>query len=279
MIRLGVIGYGGRARGVLGHMGNLNAGTQVVAIADPRCEELKTSSGLDANKVAFYSDADEMLGKEQLDGVLVGTRCHLHAPMGIKVLERNIPIFLEKPIATNVADLLALKKAGEGKSGRVVVSFPLRVTPLVQLAKEIIESGQVGTIEHVQAWNNVNYGKCYYQEWYRDENETQGLWLQKATQMKDDIRMAALDLGVALAHSGRYEEALVSLKRAVELDPGQLDAHYQLGRVYQQMGKRAEAQQEFAKARALRKEADEDSVRKMSSAPSPLTAPATPPQN
>lgn len=187
MIRLGVIGYGGRARGVLGHMDNLKAGTEVVAIADPRSEELKQLPDLDASKVAFYLDADEMLDNEQLDGVLVGTRCHLHSQMGIKVLDHNIPLFLEKPVATNMADLLALKKAGEGKSDLVVVSFPLRVTPLVQLAKEIIDSGQVGTIEHVQAWNNVNYGRCYYQQWYRDENETQGLWLQKATHDFDYI--------------------------------------------------------------------------------------------
>ena len=187
MIRLGVIGYGGRARGVLGHMDNLTAGSEVVAIADPRSEELKQLPDLDASKVAFYLDADEMLDNEQLDGVLVGTRCHLHSQMGIKVLDHNIPLFLEKPVATNMADLLALKKAGEGKSDLVVVSFPLRVTPLVQLAKEIIDSGQVGTIEHVQAWNNVNYGRCYYQQWYRDENETQGLWLQKATHDFDYI--------------------------------------------------------------------------------------------
>ena len=42
-------------------------------------------------------------------------------------------------------------------------------------------------MEHVQAWNNVPYGWCYYQSWYRDENETQGLFLQKATHDFDYI--------------------------------------------------------------------------------------------
>ncbi len=187
MIRLGVIGYGGRARGVLGLVEKLNAGTEVVAITDVRNNEIKAQLGENAAKVAFYSDPDEMLNTEKLDGALIGTRCSLHTKMAVKVLSRNLPLYLEKPVATNMADLLALKAAGEKSSSEVVVSFPLRVTPLVKLAKEIIESGKIGTVEHVQAWNNVPYGACYYQNWYRDENETQGLFLQKATHDFDYI--------------------------------------------------------------------------------------------
>ncbi|WP_419872254.1 Gfo/Idh/MocA family protein [Candidatus Pristimantibacillus sp. PTI5] len=52
---------------------------------------------------------------------------------------------------------------------------------MVKLAKEIIDSGRIGTVEHVQAVNNVPYGNVYYQNWYRDEQITGGLFLQKAT--------------------------------------------------------------------------------------------------
>lgn len=190
MIKIGVIGYGLRINGVIELMQRLNAGTEIVAITDVRNEEIKQQmkeKGQDPDKVKFYTDPDEMLDKEQLDGAMIGTRCSKHAKMAVKVLNRNLPLFLEKPIATNMADLLALRNAAEKSTSKVVVSFPLRVTPLVQLAKEIIDSGKIGTIEHVQAWNNVPYGAVYFQSWYRDENETQGLWLQKATHDFDYI--------------------------------------------------------------------------------------------
>ena len=190
MIRLGVIGYGGRMRGLLGLMQRLNAGTEVTAVTDVRNEEIKQrmeAEGQDPSKVAFYTDADEMLEREQLDGVMVGTRCSLHTRMAVKVLARNLPLFLEKPVATSMSDLLTLRDAASKSSSEVVVSFPLRVTPLAQLAKEIIGSGKLGTVEHVQAWNNVSYGNHYYQGWYRDEQETQGLFLQKATHDFDYI--------------------------------------------------------------------------------------------
>ncbi len=186
MIRIGVIGYGGRIQGVIGLINQLGAGTEVVAITDVRNDEIRQQMK-DPAKVAFYTDPDEMLDREKLDGVMVGTRCSLHSKMAIKVLARNLPMYLEKPIATNMADAVALRDASARSTSNVVVSFPLRVTPLVQTAKEIIDSGQIGAVEHVEAWNDVPYGGCYYLNWYRDENETQGLWLQKATHDFDYI--------------------------------------------------------------------------------------------
>ena len=190
MIRLGVIGYGGRIQGMLRMIDSLKAGVQLVAISDIRNDQIKhqmIEQGRSTEGIHFYTDADAMLDQEQLDGVLVGTRCSLHAQMGRKVLARNLPLFLEKPIATTMADLVSLKQAGEASNSKVVVSFPLRVTPLVQLAKEIVDSGQIGTVEHVQAYNNVPYGGVYYHYWYRDEAETGGLFLQKATHDFDYI--------------------------------------------------------------------------------------------
>ncbi|MDP6380939.1 MAG: Gfo/Idh/MocA family oxidoreductase, partial [Phycisphaerae bacterium] len=122
-----------------------------------------------------------------LDGVLVGTRCSLHATMAVPVLERGLPLFLEKPVATCYDDLRRLRDVGLPHKDRVVVSFPLRVSPMAQAAKEIIDSGKLGTIEHVRAWNDVPYGWHYFQWWYRNEDETGGLFLQKATHDFDCI--------------------------------------------------------------------------------------------
>ena len=193
MLKLGVIGYGGRIRGVLEEIYRLTDQAVVTAITDTRIEQIReelTTADQNAGrdiKREYFQDADEMLDATPLDGVLIGTRCSLHARMAVKVLKRNLPLYLEKPVATNMDDLVALRDAGAAATSETVVSFPLRVTPLVRVAKEIIDSGQLGTIEHVQAWNNVPYGAVYYQDWYRDENETQGLFLQKATHDFDYI--------------------------------------------------------------------------------------------
>ncbi|QHT62443.1 Gfo/Idh/MocA family oxidoreductase [Paenibacillus lycopersici] len=185
--RIGIIGYGARVGGLFGKMEERHPDFRLAAIADPRQDELAARLGERADGIEWYGDADEMLDNAGLDGVAIGTRCNLHTEMALKVLKRNLPLFLEKPVATNYADLRRLKAAGEASSSQVVVSFPLRNTPLVKLAKDIIDSGQIGTVEHVQAFNNVPYGGVYYHNWYRDESITGGLFLQKATHDFDYI--------------------------------------------------------------------------------------------
>ncbi len=190
MLKIGVIGYGARIQGVIEIMNRLNAGTAVTAITDIRNDEIRkqiSDTGGNPDDISFYNDADEMLSNEDFDGVMIGTRCSLHSKMAQKVLARNIPLFLEKPVATNMEDLLALREMSKKTTAETVVSFPLRVTPLATAVKEIIDSGKIGTVEHVQAWNNVPYGQVYYQYWYRDEGETGGLFLQKATHDFDYI--------------------------------------------------------------------------------------------
>lgn len=182
-IHIAIIGLGLRSTDVLRSMLKYRLGVKVSAVCDinrQKAEENLRKLGIEPDTVRFYTNADEMLDREYPDGAIVGTRCSLHAAMAIKVLKRNIPLFLEKPMAIDDESLDRLEKAASESGSKTLVSLPLRVTPLAKLAKQIIDSGELGEIGHVQALNNVAYGDVYYQSWYRDENETGGLFLQKA---------------------------------------------------------------------------------------------------
>jgi len=111
-----------------------------------------------------------------------------------------------------------------------------------------------------------------------DKPEVALPFLRKSIQLKSDIRIASIDLGVILAQQKQYPDAVAALQHAVALDPAEPDAHYRLARVYQEMGKTAESQKEFAKVRELKEKADqkdEDMVRKMSASPPALDSPQT----
>ncbi len=182
MIRLGVIGYGNRMRWVLDTIDRVGPGASVTALVDPQAEALRAAYPDPLRSTAVFEHVDQMLDEADLDGVLIGTRCSLHTPLAIKVLERNLPLFLEKPVATTWEQLAALAAAAERSRSPVVVSFPLRVSAICEAARALVDAGVIGTIEHVQAVNNVPfYGSIYYHGWMRDEHETGGLWLQKAT--------------------------------------------------------------------------------------------------
>lgn len=182
MKRLGVIGFGGRIRSMLKTIDTFGTDARVVAVIDPAEETLRARFPERLEGVTFYADADTMLDQAELDGVLIGTNCLYHTPYAMKVMARGLPLFLEKPVAIDEQQLSELYAASLTTSSQVVVSFPLRLSQLCVMAKEIADSGVLGTVENVQATNNVPfYGANYYHGWMRDESKTGGLWLQKAT--------------------------------------------------------------------------------------------------
>lgn len=204
-LSIGVIGYGVRIDMLMDEFAALPFKVELKAVADKnpaRVRELMLKSGskevqhemeidkidglwrkssMNPDEVHFYDDAEEMLEKEELDGVMVGTNCNTHTHFAKMVMEKNIPLFLEKPVAVSREELEILKECDKKPHAPVVVSFPLRVTKLIQEVKRILDSGAIGKVDHIQAFNDVSYGYVYFHDWYRDESVAHGLFLQKAT--------------------------------------------------------------------------------------------------
>jgi len=187
MLNVGIIGCGSRVSGMARTLAIYDIPYRVVAVADPRADDIKARDDGFLEDATFYASADELLAEAELDGIMIGTRCYLHTEMACKVAPHNLPLFLEKPVAITFAQVKALDEAFRKVTAPVAVSFPLRVSPMVQKVKEIIDSGRVGTIEHVVATNDVPYGSGYYAGWYRNYDEVGGLFLQKATHDLDYV--------------------------------------------------------------------------------------------
>lgn len=207
MIRLGLIGLGQRLAHMLGCFQASDPTLQVAGVVDPN--PAAALQRLPAEKragIRFFSTLNELLREGRPDALAVGTRCDLHAHYAIAAAATGLPLFLEKPVATTMADARALERAFADAAGEVVVSFPLRVSALARMTKEKIVSGAIGRPEHVLAVNYVPYGNVYFESWYRDQRITQGLFLQKATHDFDyvaDLVGAPITRVAAMAQYGR----------------------------------------------------------------------------
>ena len=189
---LAVIGLGSRASSLVATFRRLYAGFRLVAVADP--DEDGARHNLQRRGVAdqsprFYPDAERLLeDADGLDGILIATNCNLHTPLAVKASRTGLPVYLEKPVAVTPQQIVELRDAFAGREGSVVVSFPMRSTPLFNAALDVVRSGRMGTINQVQAFNNVPYGAEYFgSPAYREHGVTGGLWLQKATHDFDYI--------------------------------------------------------------------------------------------
>jgi len=78
--------------------------------------------------------------------------------------------------------------------------------------------------------------------------------LRKAISLDDSLAEAHVQLGNLYADQRRYSDSIPQYERALELNPNLSDAHYRLGTEYVHVGKKEEAQKEFAVYQKLRAE-------------------------
>ncbi len=229
-MRIAVIGFGARMSGFYrDHVRRLCPEARIVGILDPDRAGAEARLPADERGCPLHADAvGELVTRCAPDAVMVGTRCDLHARMAVALAPYRLPVFLEKPVATTSDDALALERAYGDDDRRVVVSFPLRATPLVdQAARWLAEPGN-GRISHVMAVNYVPYGEVYFASWYRDHAVTGGLFLQKATHDFDYLTHlvgSPIVAVAAMALHGRVHQDSGKRGMTEELS-GESDVHF-----------------------------------------------------
>lgn len=113
-IRIGFIGPGGRGFGAhvktLCNLHKEGAGVELVAAADvysvnrdKAVEHIQKETGFEAKS---YIDYHDMLEKENLDAVCVGTPDHWHATQTIDAMEAGCHVYCEKPMTHSVEEAL-----------------------------------------------------------------------------------------------------------------------------------------------------------------------------
>lgn len=181
-MKIGIIGLGRRMSSILSILQKCEPGLEVCGLVDLNPDAARKSLSEQAGKnTTVYGSVAEMVAKSRPDALAIGTRCDSHARFAIEASAYGIPIFLEKPVATSMAQAQELEEAFQKSGCPVLVSFPLRASALCRRAKQILDGGAAGRIEHILAVNYVTYGSVYFESWYRDYSVTQGLFLQKAT--------------------------------------------------------------------------------------------------
>lgn len=105
----------------------------------------------------LFGDYRRLLERKDLDAVIIGTPDHWHCLMMTDACAAGKDVYVEKPIANSIAECDAMVRAAN-RYGRVVqVGQQQRSSQLWRRMKEIIDSGQLGTIARVNVWANFAY--------------------------------------------------------------------------------------------------------------------------
>lgn len=149
-MRIGAIGMG-----IMG-VNNCNTsvsipGVKLVATCDLYDGRLERSRELYGKDLFTSRDYREILAREDIDAVIISTSDHWHDKIAIDALNAGKHVYLEKPMVHHIEEGQALIDA-EKKTGKIVQVGSQRVSSLLyKKAKEIYESGVLGTLVAAEA--------------------------------------------------------------------------------------------------------------------------------
>ncbi|MFQ5732921.1 MAG: Gfo/Idh/MocA family protein [Planctomycetaceae bacterium] len=173
-LRIGFIGIGGRGFGAhvrsLARLKNAGENIELVAAADvysvyrDKFETyVKKQNG---NSPKTYVDYRDMLEKEKLDGICIGTPDHWHAKQTIDCMNAGKHVYCEKPMTHSVQEALDVVAAWK-KTGRVMqVGVQSTSMPIWDTARELMDGGKLGKIMMFQTeyFRNSAMGQWRYYE-------------------------------------------------------------------------------------------------------------------
>jgi xylose dehydrogenase (NAD/NADP) len=93
-----------------------------------------------------FGSYEEMLSSDEIEAVYIGLPNHLHAEWSIRAMQAGKHVLCEKPLAISLDEVDRMAAASEG-TGRVLAeAFMYLHHPQTQLAREIVQRGDIGDI-------------------------------------------------------------------------------------------------------------------------------------
>jgi predicted dehydrogenase len=176
-MRLIIVGTGGMAAAHAQSFGSISGG-QIVGAVD--LDEKRLNEFCDRFNIAKRFDSlKAALAWGKFDAAANVTPDHVHYPTSMDLLEAGKHVFCEKPLATTYPKALEMHESASKRGLIGMVNLSYRDVPHIHVARELIKSGRIGRIKHVEA--------SYLQSWLVSnawgqwDKESQWLWrLSKA---------------------------------------------------------------------------------------------------
>ena len=164
-LRLAIIGLGIIGRIHLRHASTL-PGVQAVAVADQRPF---FEPGL------FYSpDWRAVVTRDDVDAVAICLPHALHRECAEAALEAGKHVFLEKPLATTLADAQHLVRRAQAADRTLMVNMTHRFYPPVRRARELLREGAIGNVISVRDYYMETIDRADFPGWFFDPVQAGG---------------------------------------------------------------------------------------------------------
>lgn len=158
-LNIALIGAYGRGREFWDKLATQN----VVAVCDVNEKHLALA-GEKFPAARHYVDWRECLDHQGLDAVIICTLDHTHAMIALWAMNRNLHVYLEKPMAVSVEEARLVRAAYLQKKDKLAtqVGTQFHANPNFNRVRELIHDGVIGELEEACAWNDRQFRRKGY---------------------------------------------------------------------------------------------------------------------
>ncbi|GAB5406275.1 MAG: Gfo/Idh/MocA family oxidoreductase [Aureliella sp.] len=177
-MRIGFIGPGGRGFGAhvksLCELHKQGRNIELVAVAEVYetqrnkvADYIKDKTGTDP---ARYVEYREMIEKENLDAVCIGTPDHWHHKQTVDALKAGLNVYCEKPMTKTVEEAFNVEKQWKASGKVMQVGVQSTSLPVWNQVRELLQDGKLGKVLGFQTeyFRNSDLGQWRYYKLEKD---------------------------------------------------------------------------------------------------------------
>jgi len=174
-IKGAVIGCGGLGKCHLSQLAKIED-VEIVAICDIEETQFSkiittnqgTSEALDLTGIRKYTDAAEMLEKEQLDFVTIALPTYLHEPYSVMALDKGLHVLCEKPMARSLEGCRNMVEASNRNGKLLSIGQTLRFNFPYKMIKQAYDTGEYGKLLRLELSRNSMPPIWGWNNWFMD---------------------------------------------------------------------------------------------------------------
>jgi predicted dehydrogenase len=154
-VRLALIGAGGQGSSDVRSAVRV-PGVELVAVADVYDGRLARAKEVWGSAIFTTRDYRDVLARNDVDAVIVGTPDHWHARIAIDAMKAGKDVYVEKPMVQRIDEGLGVVSAMK-ETSRILQVWSQRVSSIAYAkARDLYTSGAIGGLNMVEAWINRN---------------------------------------------------------------------------------------------------------------------------
>jgi len=154
-LEIGIIGLGQQGRELTAELTQI-PGVRVSAICDVDVQALAATQhevhDRTGHRPAIITPHEKLIGRQEIDAVVIATPDHWHARMAVEVLQAGKDLYLEQPVAHSIAEGQVILQVASQTRRIVQTGLPQRSGAHFHSAINLLRAGEIGRVHLARAW-------------------------------------------------------------------------------------------------------------------------------